>query len=373
MKSAQVLKRMLSVVKLTMVVLILSICVFGGQLPDQALNSASPRIREIMNAQEEATPELMAIEDVIGTAIGQDDDGEPTILVFVNLEGKNPSANSRKIPKAIKGERVTVSITEPFRAFAGKNSPTTTVSHTAKQALPIKLGTSGGWRNDLANGYCCGGTLGALIQVNGQQYILSNYHVFEADIVPGGNGVVATNGSYAIQPGLIDVGCGAPSAQNVATLQILKSLPNSNVDASIAQVLSGAVSAEILEIGPISSQTVPAALNQKVKKSGRTTGLTRSSVSGLNATISVTYENECAGGTAFTKIFTGQIVLANRSSRFLNSGDSGSLLVEDYTTNPRAIGLLFAGSSSLAIANPINQVLAFVGNALGGSATMVGN
>ena len=108
-------------------------------------------------------------------------------------------------------------------------------------------------------------------------------------------------------------------------------------------------------------------MNQPVKKSGRTTGLTRSKVSGLNATISVAYENECAGGSAFTKTFTGQIVISNKASKFLAGGDSGSLMVEDVTTNPRAVGLLFAGSSSTAIANPIGQVLSFLG------ATMVGN
>jgi len=59
-------------------------------------------------------------------------------------------------------------------------------------------------------------------------------------------------------------------------------------------------------------------------------------------------------------------VIKNRGSKFLNSGDSGSLMVEDVTTNPRAVGLLFAGSSTDAIANPIDEVLAFLG------ATMVG-
>jgi hypothetical protein len=125
-------------------------------------------------------------------------------------------------------------------------------------------------------------------------------------------------------------------------------------------------SGAILEIGTISSQTIAASLNQAVKKSGRTTGLTRSTVNGLNATVSISYENECAGGTAFTKTFTGQIVIKNNGSRFLNSGDSGSLMVQDVATNPRAVGLLFAGSSSTAIANPIGQVLSFL------NATMVG-
>ena len=95
--------------------------------------------------------------------------------------------------------------------------------------------------------------------------------------------------------------------------------------------------------------------------------MTHSFIDGLNATIRVTYDNECAGGTAFTKTFTGQIVVSNNNKSFLNSGDSGSLLVEDVATNPRAIGLLFARSSTDAIANPIDDVLTFLG------ATMVGN
>ena len=68
-----------------------------------------------------------------------------------------------------------------------------------------------------------------------------------------------------------------------------------------------------------------------------TTGLSRSKVSGLNATVSVQYENECAGGNSFVKTFTGQIVIRNRGSKFLNSGDSGSLMVEDVATNPRVV------------------------------------
>src|SRR5205823_7312501 len=218
----------------------------------------------------------------------------------------------------MRGIPVKVELTEKFRAF-GKPIHTT-VSHTALQPFPIQLGTSGGWSYDLANGYCCGGTLGSLVQVNGAQYILSNYHVFESDIVNGGNGIVATTGSFIIQPGLIDVRCNANNAQNVAALVTVNSLPNSNVDCSVGQVLSGMVSTDgaILEIGTISSSTVSAFLNQAVKKSGRTTGLSRSKISGLNATISITYDNECAGGAAFTKTFTGQIIIANGGSSFLN-------------------------------------------------------
>ena len=320
---------------------------------------ANPQIQSVVAIQDLNTERLMALPNVIGTATTLDDNGQPAIMLLVTSDAAKAAA-----PTTIDGVPVVVVLTDPIVAFN-----TSAVSHKAKQTPPIKLGTSGGWRADLANGYCCGGTLGSLIQVGTQKRILSNYHVFEADIVSGGNGVVARTGDYIIQPGLIDVNCSAASAQNVATLIKSSSLPNSNVDCSSAAIISGMVDAtgNILEIGTISATTVAASVNQLVKKSGRTTGLTRSKVSGLNATISVQYENECAGGVAFTKTFTGQIVIANQGSKFLAGGDSGSLMVQDVTTSPKAVGLLFAGSSTTAIANPINSVLSFFG------ATMVGN
>jgi hypothetical protein len=296
----------------------------------------------------------------------------------VNVEGENPGATVRSIPPKLRGKRVTVELTDPFRAMVkgkppGKpdkpGKPGETVDHTAKQNPPIQLGTSGGWRYDLANGYCCGGTLGSLIQIGGDKYILSNYHVFESDIVEGGNGRVAQDLDPIIQPGLIDVACNANNAQNVAFLIKGPSLPSDNVDASIAMIDPEMVdeSGAILEVGTISSSTVAASINQAVKKSGRTSGLSRSKVVGLNATVSVAYDDECAGEYAFTKTFTGQIIIANKRSKFLASGDSGSLMVEDIDTNPRAVGLLYAGSKTLAVANPIDEVLDFFG------ATMVGN
>jgi hypothetical protein len=331
------------------------------------------KVKAVMEVQQDVTADLMSLPDVLGTAIGLDEGGQPALLVYVDQDGHGASDVVRGLPPHLRGVAVRAELTEKFRAYKG--NPRLRTSHTAKQAPPIQLGSSGGWRKDLANGYCCGGTLGSLIQVNGVQYILSNYHVLESDIVNGGNGTVATTGDAVVQPGLIDVRCNAGEAQNVGTLVKLGALPDANVDCAVAQVVPGMVnsSGAILEIGTLSSQTIAAFLNQTVKKSGRTTGLTHSKVSGLNATLSVAYENECAGGAAFTKTFTGQIIIANSGSGFLNSGDSGSLMVEDVTTSPRAVGLLYAGSSSSAIANPINQVLQFLGGKLGGTATMVGN
>lgn len=331
------------------------------------LSKDNPLISAIIPIQEKYTPDLMKIPDVIGTAVGLNDNGKPCILVLTKTDIKAEAlakGNVSPLPEKLENVPVQMMITGEIKIFRGNP-----VSHTAKQTPPIKLGTSGGWRYDLANGYCCGGTLGSLVQIGSTKYILSNYHVFESDIVSGGNGRIAQTGDPIVQPGLIDINCNAANGQDVATLVKKSSLPNSNVDCAVASVISGMVdpAGSILEVGTISASTVNAFINQAVKKSGRTTGLTRSSVSGLNATVSVVYENECAGGTAFTKTFTGQIVISNKGSKFLAAGDSGSLMVEDVTTNPRAVGLLFAGSSFSAIANPINQVLGFLG------ATMVGN
>jgi hypothetical protein len=321
------------------------------------LDKDNPVVKAVIDVQDRHTSELMKNSNVVGTATGLLPDGHLGVYVYLK---EAPSVKSKSVdsyPGSLEGVPVYVQVSGVFKALA---------AHTAKQTPPIQLGTSGGWRYDLANGYCCGGTLGSLVKIGTTQYILSNYHVFRSDIVSGGNSRVATNGDPIIQPGLIDVSCTAANAQNVATLAGTASLPSSNVDCAIAQVISGMVSTtgSILEVGTISATTQTASIGLAVKKSGRTSGLTRTTVSAINGSVSVQYENECAGGVAFTKSYTSQIIL--KGGKFIQSGDSGSLMVQDVTTNPKAVGLCFAGSNTNGIANPINQVLSFLG------ATMVG-
>ena len=254
----------------------------------------------------------------------------------------------------------------PGSAQHSTAKPSTGADHTARQPRPIQLGVSGGNAGDIANGFCCSGTLGALVTDGRRQFILSNTHVFAGDAVAGGNGEVSRRGDDINQSGLVDVSCRVIPADMVADLSDWAPLGSGNVDAAVAQVRSGQVRADgsILEIGTLASTTAPAFVGQAVKKSGRTTGLTRSEVSALNATINVGYTDECAGNT-FVVQYTGQIVIANRG-RFLAGGDSGSLMVEDAAVNPRAVGLLYAGSRQVAIANPIDEVLNYFG------VTMVG-
>jgi len=317
-------------------------------------------------------PEILATKGVAGTAVSADDKGMPVITIYT----KEQTAPGQ-LKKEYEGVRVIEQVSgaiKPFKGPGGGGGGGT--SGMAKQTPPVKMGTSGGWRYDLANGYCCGGTFGSLVQKGGTKYILTNYHVLYADIVNGGNSRVATAGDPVIQPGLIDVNCTAANAQNVGTLVANGgSLPmgGTAVDVGIAQVTPGMVdeTGAILNVGTIGATTQSPSIGLAVKKMGRTTGLTRSSISAINGAFSITYENECAGGTSFTQSYTNQIVIANQRCGFQNGGDSGSLLVQDVTTNPKAVGLCFAGSvtcnqTAIAIANPINAVLSYLG------ATMVG-
>lgn len=327
------------------------------------LIKASPfELNRAMQVQEAHTPAFLRMAGVVGTAITADASGKPAIMILTE------SAMGTRLPQTIDGYTVIENITGKLHAYKSGGGG---VSHTAKQTAPIQLGTSGGNVNDIANGFCCSGTLGALVSKGGSQYILSNSHVFAGDVVSGGNGKVAQIGDDVNQPGLVDNNCSSSNTNIVADVSSLSTLypPGStpNVDCSIAQVRAGMVRTDgsILEIGTLSASTVGASVGQAVKKSGRTTGLTRGTIGALNATVNVGYEDECSGNS-FTKTFTGQIIVSQHHSSFLGAGDSGSLMVEDVATNPRAVGLLYAGSSSSAVANPIGDVLSHLG------ATMVG-
>jgi hypothetical protein len=240
-------------------VLFASPFVSGAHAQDR-LDATHAAVRAAIAVQGAVTSELMRQPEILGTAVGLNDAGEIALVIYVDRDTQGASEAVRSIPARLRGVAVKVELTDKFRALKGKpgSGGDGTVSHTAKQTPPIKLGTSGGWRYDLANGYCCGGTLGSLIRIGGDHYILSNYHVLEADIVNGGNNIVAQSGDPILQPGLIDISCNASNGQNVATLEKRSSLPDSNVDAAIAKVIPGMVdtTGAVLQIGILSSTSL---------------------------------------------------------------------------------------------------------------------
>lgn len=110
------------------------------------------------------------------------------------------------------------------------------------------------------------------------------------------------------------------------------------------------------------------ATNEGVAKSGRSTGLTCSTLQAINANVMVDYDSSCGATTkAFTATFSNQVVINGGS--FSAGGDSGSLVVTSDTARP--VGLLYAGNTTNTTANPIQDVLKAFSNGAG-TATIVG-
>ncbi len=239
--------------------------------------------------------------------------------------------------------------------------------HRAVQSWPIKLGVSGGNINDRSRLYCCSGTLGSLVEDGDSQYILSNNHVLARSNL-------GTIGEDINHPGQIDQNCGqtgiVASLSDFVKIRFRKgrAIPLNTVDAAIAVVVDGAVGpkGEILDIGEVSSETAIAELGQAVQKSGRTTGHTNGTVTAIGVTVDIGYSKECGGAPNQIARFKDQIFIEGSVESFSAGGDSGSLVVEDTAVSPRAIGLLFAGSSTITIANPIDAVLSAFGVVMAG-------
>jgi hypothetical protein len=255
------------------------------------------------------------------------------------------------------------------------------------QSIPIELGTSGGNRNDSSSDnsltICCGGTLGALLALNDTQYILSTNHTLAR-----GDG--ANIGDPIVQPGLLDANCDTSRVNTVATLSKFFSLKNSqtpNIDAAIAEVAAGTVdgSGKIFYLGDsLDANDIPLAaaphggsglaadatlIGREVAKSGRTTGLTCSTVDSVGVSLTVEYVQNCDGtGKPVNVEFSGQIDV--EGSAFSAQGDSGALVVSQDTADP--VGLLFASSDSSSVANPISDVLSYFTDASGNPAAVVG-
>jgi hypothetical protein len=181
-------------------------------------------------------------------------------------------------------------------------------------------------------------------------YVLSNNHVLA-------DSNRAQPGSPIVQPGVFDGG--SDPADRIATLerfitiQFAPQIPldrQTNVvdcalgavefqDATREQYFSGAPRAW--------RRRANVSVGDLVKKSGRTTNISFGRIMAVDATIDVNY------GTAGTARFKDQILTTSISA----GGDSGSLVT---SLDNVAVGLLFAGSSVVTIANHIENVRAML-------------
>ena len=230
---------------------------------------------------------------------------------------------------------------------------------------PVPGGVSCGHSNITA------GTWGCLVVKDGKIYALSNNHVFANSNDAKIGDKIYQQGPYDIEGKItdeyliahlaefvpIDFGDSPEPSPCPIARNIVKSLNaiakafrreskipppvkikdrHNLVDAAIARPVNlKSVVADILGIGMLAG-VADVGLGDKVKKSGRTTGVTESTVTQINVTCQVQY------GEGKMAVFEDQ-VMAGAMSR---GGDSGSAVLD---CGNKFVGLLFAGSGSVTI------------------------
>jgi PKD repeat protein len=287
----------------------------------------------IKKVQKRHTERLMAMDGVEGTGIGLDQGGQLVVKVFTARHGV------AGIGKKLDDVPVHVVVTGKILAL----------STTDRLDRPVPIGVSTG-----NEGQRSSGTIACRVKKGNNVYALSNNHVYALEND-------APLGSEVLQPGLYDT-AGVYNKDNVigvlADFEPIKfrRWARNEIDAAIA--LSSTVNLGTATppgaYGIPSSETATASVGLAVQKYGRTTGLTSGEITSINATVRVGYDSGVAR-------FVGQIIIQpTGSDPFSDGGDSGSLIVtDDDKLNP--VGLLFAGSSTVTIANPIDLVLARFG------------
>jgi hypothetical protein len=316
---------------------------FTGPAAQPNAEASPSDLRLAVQAQERHSEALLRVPGVVGTAVGRLPNGRTGIRVFVT------SSNTRGVPRSIDGIAVTTEVTGLLMALS---DPTT-------RQRPAPLGFSVGHPAITA------GTLGArVVDATGNVYILSNNHV-----LANGNG--ATIGDATLQPGTFDGGTAADQIGALAAFQpiVFSASASNTMDAAIAQVNGsdidfGTPADDGYGVpGPVIFGDANgdgffddrnALLGLPVQKYGRTTKLTKGTITGVNATLSICYEVLFIFCTKSAR-FVDQIII--EPGGFSGGGDSGSLIVtDDASKSP--VALLFAGSSTQTIANRLDLVLA---------------
>ncbi len=322
-----------------------------GYSSAQGAATTTPNLERAQQVHADHSAELFKNPNVVATGIGFNTAGQPVIKVYLEKSA------TEGLPEKIEGLAVDLTISGTIVARRGNcdnpqanpnacrpdqpKAPPGSGSATARYDRPVPIGVSTGHTDITA------GTIGCRVQIGCHQYALSNNHVFANE---GG----AALGDDVLQPGPYDGG--TSPADIIGTLYdyepiIFSTSANNVMDAALIAVDGTLVQTATLPdgYGMPRSEPIEAIPGMQVMKYGRTTGFTSARVDAINATVQVGYDS----GTAR---FVNQIII--KPGTFSAGGDSGSLIVVDGGPNDRRpVGLLFAGSNSITIANPIVPIL----------------
>jgi hypothetical protein len=183
------------------------------------------------------------------------------------------------------------------------------------------------------------GTLGAIVydETTGEPYILSNWHVL--------HGPKGKLNDRVLQPGPFD---GGDLAKSVVG-RLVRSHLGLAGDCAVASIKDRAVETRVIELNVTPKRIAKAELDDKVIKSGRTTGVTRGIVDRVGVVVNLNY-----GGTVGVQQIGGFEIVpdpAHPAARgeVSEGGDSGSCwLSADPAHSDVVVGLHFAGESDSA-------------------------
>lgn len=320
-------------------------------------------MEEIRNVKAPYVDLLLKKRNVVGCGVGYKETGgarTDELCIIVSVVEKVPVMELDRhdlIPQVLSGVKTDVQKTGIIHALQERTD----------KWRPAPGGVS------IAHTSVTAGTLGCLVTKDEQTFILSNNHVLAdsnqaqlGDTIlqpgPADGGTLADE--IAILEDYVPINFGAgipfcPFAKGIVSVLnwlamcigsrhrflAIQDDPEPNlVDAAIARPLSAdLVVRHILEIGE------PQGINEgtlglKIRKSGRTTGLTSGEITQVDATVKVSY------GIGKTAIFVDQLVAGEMSA----GGDSGSAVLDE---DNRVVGLLFAGSETTTVMNRSRNVM----------------
>jgi hypothetical protein len=300
---------------------------------------AGVQASNVKEARKHAEEMLLPLEGIAGVSHRED---PPRIIVYIEHEKYKD-----KVPDKIDGFKTEVIVTGKIKALSllqleERIKPSYTYSEPVSRTAmvrPIAGGISLGVPEDAYGGKMAG-TLGLVVQGPGKYYyILSNAHVIamnsKAQFLPLGTAV--------LQPGTYDGGTVEDKVGELYKYIKITFGPKGKnyADAAIANITtSDYLVGEVLDSDNQNTYTISGtaevSIGDSVRKSGRTTGVTISTVFDMDATVKVWYT------LSKWAVFYDQILV---NQPFIDSGDSGS----PVDKGGAFVGLAFAGSSTTAV------------------------